>query len=177
MDFDKLTQQLADVSERAVWMPLLHPVTGEPLRDGEGNEPKILIQSRKCKQFTDATKARGYQLLAERYNGKMGDIKDADLIAYEKWLIAQHVDLTRDWVHIDRNGEALPCNKVNIGWLYSNEWVAEQVLAWTSDLGNYGDKSGEAEPADLVEDIEKKHLTGVDGDSPSPSVEVMAQTP
>lgn len=179
MDLSKITQELAEASERAVWMPLLHPGTGKPLRDSEGNEPKILIQSRKCKQFVEATKARGYQLLAERYNGKLTELQDKDFANYEKWLIAQHVDLTKDWQHIGLDGNgATPCNKANIQRLYKEDWVIEQVLAWTDNLANFGFKDDEeSAPADMVEDIEKKSLIGVDGGSPSPSVDVMAQTP
>lgn len=147
--------------ERTAWLTLLHPVTGEP---DPVRPARIQLKSRRSRAFVDADKAWGYRRLADGYNGKR-EVQAEDFSGYEAHIQEAHVGITVGWENVSDGGVDLPCNNEAIRNLYATDWIYEQVFAFTLNNANFGDKEAGTEPANLIEDAEKKSESGVVGDS------------
>lgn len=116
-------------------MTILHPATGEPLLDAEGNPAWIDIHS------TDSPVALRHQRAAQnrRLQSRARKVTAEDLEAEGIDLLAA---LTAGWRLLGLDGAPLdiPCNRQNAAELYaepSAAWIREQVNAFAADRGNF----------------------------------------
>lgn len=116
-------------------MELIHPLTGEVLKDEESGEAISITllgsdsaiataeqHKRSIKRLRQAT------LSKEEVNGTMSD--DVDLL----------VACTVSWKHIKYDGQNLPCNPENVRRFYSDpkfRWLREQVMGHIYTRANY----------------------------------------
>jgi len=165
-DFGKLAADIKDWQESAAWLTLLDPRSGEPI--GGLEEPaRILLTSPYSERWQQMEKAYHSQIRMAREQGPVRFTLE-DVEKFEGHRIKCYMAVTREWEHIDRDGAPLACSPVNMEWLYSFKWVSDQLLAFMSDVANFGAPAGTANgmPGDVVEDAEKKLSTGAYGNSP-----------
>jgi hypothetical protein len=116
-------------------MTVLHPATGEPLTDADGNPAWIDVHS------TDSPVAQRHQRAAQnrRLQSRARKITAEELEAEGVDLLAV---LTADWRLLALDGTPLdiPCNRANAAELYAEPaaaWIREQVNVFAADRGNF----------------------------------------
>ncbi len=133
---------LAMQVEQPQRMPILHPVTRQPIRgkrlvDGAEETVEAYIDllpaaGKVGKQHDRSVTDRQIKARGARYTAEMAE---ADLI--EKVAI-----LTRGWLLFTLDGEPIdvPFSTANARELYSmpeTAWIRDQAIEFASDLGNY----------------------------------------
>lgn len=115
------------------WLELLHPTTGEILRDDDGKEAKILLVGKDSDEYRKAQRAATQRRLKSRSKKNVIDAESLEREAVEV-LIA----CTKDWQGIGDKGEDLPCEPSNVRRVYSTYlWLREQVDEFVEDRGNF----------------------------------------
>lgn len=161
-DLLALKQQIEDSRERAIWMPLRHPLTNEVIGGAE-KPAEIQLLSAECKAYRDAERAYSAQRTLSKANG--AEFTQRDIAAHEKHTLNKLVLVTKDWRNIEEGDQPIACTPDNVRKWYAIDWIYSQVFIQVHSLSDYGIE-GEA-PKDIVEDEEKKSETGLDGSSPS----------
>jgi hypothetical protein len=114
-----------------VFMPVLDPVTDEPVLDAEDNPVGIYLISSDTKKFRSA---------AYKANDRLNRAKNADATTEDAYEMNTEslARSTVSWNGIQFKGEMLECNYRNAVMLYDSlPWVREQVNAFIQDRGNY----------------------------------------
>jgi hypothetical protein len=165
-DFGQLSKEIETWQERAAWLVLKHPYTGEPIG---GDEPaRILMTSPLSKRWQEMDRTWQVERIVSRQRDA-GKVAPDDIEKFESHRVRCYMAVTREWEHIERDGAPLPCVPVNMEWLYGLPWVRSQLLEFVSDLTNFGAPEGTPNghvPSDILDDSEKKLLTGASGSSP-----------
>lgn len=159
-DLLALKQQIEDARERAIWMPLRHPLTNEII-GGPDKPAEIQLLSAECRAYRDAERAYSAQRTLSKANGT--EFTQRDITAHEKHTLNKLVLVTKDWRNIEAGSESIPCTPDNVREWYKIDWIYNQVFIQVYSLSDYGIE-GEA-PTDIVGDAEKKSETGADGTS------------
>lgn len=126
---------LGIASDKVFRLELTNPITGQPIRDAEGNAAYIDLLS------SDSQAARDFdrKLLDRRVSQKISkpDARQLEADANERL-----VTLTKGWYLVALDGTVLdiPFNAVNARELYSEPsvtYVREQVAEAIDDRGNF----------------------------------------
>lgn len=169
-DLSLVNKQIADARERAIWMPLLHPLTGEVI-GGPDKPVEWQLLSAECKAYRAAERAFQAQRTLSKANGDKWAQRDLD--ANEEHNLNKLVLVTQNWRNVEEDGELLACSPANIRRMLAYDWVFSQVFIQVHTLTDYGIE-GEA-PTDIIGDAEKKLETGQDGTSPSEAASDLVQ--
>ena len=145
-DLLAINKQIEDARERAIWMPLRHPLTGEVL-GGEDKSAEIQLLSAECRAYRDAERAYQAQRTLSKANG--ADWTQRDLDAHERHKLNQLVLVTKNWRNIEEGADSIPCTPDNVRRIYKTDWIYAQVFIQVHSLVDYGIE-GEA-PTDGVE--------------------------
>jgi hypothetical protein len=127
MAFDFSNRDTAEAASRGIPVFLTDPASksGEPLVDGEGNQPCIVILG------GDAPKVRAvtHKALDAYYErSRKGDNVKGRTKRDEEELIQRLAAATVSWVHIALDGKDLPCTEENAKKFYTRFlWVAQQL--------------------------------------------------
>jgi len=161
-DFNKLTTAITEWQESTAWCVLKDPRTGEPI--GGDKPARILMSSSLSERWLRMDKAYYSELRLAREQGKTTFTVD-DVERFEQHRKRCYVAVTREWENIENGDEALACTPVNMEWLYSLKWVADQLLEFHNDLSNWNAPLGTESPlaADVMADSEKKYSIGASG--------------
>lgn len=161
-DFAALATQIESWEERGAWLTLRHPYTGEPIG---GEQPaRILLTSPLSKRWQEMERAWQIDRMVS-HQGQLGKITESDVVKFERHRLRCYIAATREWENIEREGEPLACTPTNMEWLYAWLFVKNQLAAFFDDLTNFGAPEGTngQVSANVLEDIEKKSLTGAIG--------------
>jgi hypothetical protein len=113
-------------------MVLMHPGSGEPLRDGNGEAVAVTLAGMDSEVYRKAQRAAINRRLAA---GKRGKITIED---YEHEQIELLACCTLAWHGVVLNGEALECTQINVRRLYQTlPWVREQADAFVAERANF----------------------------------------
>ena len=169
-DLLAINKQIEDARERAIWMPLRHPLTGEVL-GGEDTPAEIHLLSAECRAYRDAERAYQAQRTLSKANG--ADWTQRDLDAHERHKLNQLVLVTKNWRNIEEGADSIPCTPDNVRRIYKTDWIYAQVFIQVHSLVDYGIE-GEA-PTDIVDDAEKKSENGAVGSLPLEAASAQVQ--
>jgi len=163
-DFGQLSKEIESWQESTAWLYLKHPYTGEVL-GGDEAPARILVMSPMSKRWVEMDRTWQVERIVSRQRD-VAKVEKDDIEKFEAHRVRCFMAVTREWEHIERDGAPLTCTPVNMEWLYGLPWIRSQLLDFVSDLQNFGAPAGTDNghlPADVVEDTEKKLLTGASG--------------
>ena len=128
---------LALATESTARMPIINPMTAQPIRDADGNDAYIEIAYAQCAVGAAHDRAvidKRMRIMASggRYSQEMVDADANEKLA----------KLTRGWRLIGLDGQAIPidCSEANARELYREPtlgWVRDQVVLFSVNLGNF----------------------------------------
>lgn len=160
-DFGKLAVEVKEWQESSAWCVLTDPRTDAPIGDPPA---RILLTSPLSERWQRLDKMYYSQLRLAREQGQTRyTVEDVD--RFEQHRLQCYISVTREWENIEREGESLACTPINMEWLYSMKWIADQLLTFMSNLSNFGAPAGTESPVtlDVIADSEKKFSTGASG--------------
>lgn len=115
------------------WLDVLHPTTGEILRDDDGQAMRIQLLGKDSDEYRRAQRAATQRRLKSRSKKSMIDAETLEREAVEVLIVC-----TKDWEGVGDAGEDLPCTPENIRRVYSTYlWLREQVDEFVEDRGNF----------------------------------------
>lgn len=115
------------------WLDVLHPTTGEILRDEEGAPMRILLLGKDSDDYRKAQRAATQRRLKSRSKRSMIDAETLEREAVEVLIVC-----TKDWEGVGDAGEDLSCTPENVRRVYSSYlWLREQVDEFVEDRGNF----------------------------------------
>jgi len=115
------------------WLELLHPVTGEVIRDEDDAPMRIELVGKDSDEYRKAQRAITARRLKSRSRSKSFD---ADSLEHE--AIDLLVACTKGWEGIALDGDDLEFNKANCRKVYAKYlWIKEQVDEFVDDRGNF----------------------------------------
>lgn len=130
MDLNDLDlTQSADIGAE---MTVIHPITGLPLCDEDGNVMKLFLVGSDSKRLREAMKVRARSELMKRNPIKF-DLDDAENKAAE--LLAA---CTLGWSHVIEGGVNLEFTNENAKRIYLKfGWLRQQADAFINDRANF----------------------------------------
>lgn len=115
------------------WLDLLHPVTGELIRDENDVLLRVNLVGKDSKEYRKAQRAITQRRLKSRSKANRFD---ADAIEHEAIDIL--VACTKEWSGFAEEGEELEFNPANVRKVYTEyPWIKEQVDEFVDDRGNF----------------------------------------
>jgi hypothetical protein len=125
MAFDFSTRDTAEAASKGIPVPLMDPAKkGEPLLDGEGNQPTIVILGGDAPKVREAT----HKTLDAYYERARKGAAEGRSKSDERDTINRLAAATVSWAHIALDGKELPCTEDNARKFYARFfWVAEQL--------------------------------------------------
>lgn len=122
-----------EIGKDGEWLELLHPVTGELIRDEDDGLMRIELVGKDSKEFRKAQRAITSRRLKSR--SKANRI-DADALEHE--AVDMLVACTKGWEGFADEGELLEFNPANVRKVYTKyAWIKEQVDEFVDDRGNF----------------------------------------
>ena len=119
-----------ETDESGKWLEVVHPVTGAPLTDEDGNTTAILLVGKDSKEYRQAQR----KITARRL--KPNRKATPDLLENE--VMEVWTACTKDWRGIEEDGVELECTPANVRKVYAKyRFVAEQVEEFIEDRGNF----------------------------------------
>ena len=122
--------------EKPARMQLVHPVTRQALKDGDGKDAFIDLFSSDSDVARDHARAVARKRLAARGRGKL-TVEEIEADTVESLVV-----LTAAWHLVDLTGKVIgvPCTPENARDLYAAPalaWVRDQVDEFAADRGNF----------------------------------------
>ena len=115
------------------WLEVLHPTTGEIIRDDEGTALRVKLLGKDSNEYRKAQRAATQRRLQSRSKKSMIDAETLEREAVEVLIVC-----TQDWEGLAEGGEDLPCTPENVRRVYSKYlWLREQVDEFVEDRGNF----------------------------------------
>src|ERR1035437_9721067 len=109
MGFDLGLIETRKHAEEGVFFPILHPKTGEPLKDDDGNEIKIRISGADASRIKTAVEERQAAQKALAADAKPGEVVEYNWQMREQDIIDDLVLLTEGWTdNVELDGKPLP---------------------------------------------------------------------
>jgi len=122
-----------EIGTEGEWLELLHPVTGQVIRDDDDNAMRVRLVGKDSKEYRKAQRAITERRLKSRSRANRFD---ADGIEQEATDLL--VACTVGWEGFAEDGKDLEFNKANIRKVYTNyPWIREQVDEFVDDRGNF----------------------------------------
>ncbi|MEQ8767212.1 MAG: hypothetical protein RL885_25095 [Planctomycetota bacterium] len=130
MDLSFLDTRAA--AETGITVELVHPVTGDPILDTEGQPQWIRAYGADSQQYQKARYAVIDRATERRGRGGVQAPKAAEIEGKAREILARAVS---DW-QIELEGECPECNLLNVRSLFDRfPWIYEQVDAAINDRG------------------------------------------
>lgn len=131
MDLAKL--DLTAHANNGAVLDVLHPISGERLKDSDNNNVTITLLGSDSTQMRTAMSARAKQQLNSKKPNQITTIDEAEQASSE--LLASVVVA---WNGIEENGVVLECNPSNVvGVLKKYSWLRLQIDQFVSDRSNF----------------------------------------
>ena len=118
-------------------MEVEHPATGETMRDADGNEAYIMLQSIESDKGVKVSNKILNENLSAMQKKKGQGLSAEKTIEQTAQMLAE---LTEDWYLVNFDGEPVEdaCTKENAKQLFLNaKWLREQAEDFVNDLGNF----------------------------------------
>jgi len=129
---DLATLDTSATADKGAVMTLLHPVSRQPLRDGEGREVTLILAGQDSEAFRKAQRAATNKRLSAKGRTKL-TAEELEAEAIE--LLAR---CTLGWTGIAFDGRPLDHSAANAVRLYERlPWVREQADEFIADRANY----------------------------------------
>mgnify|MGYP003620955818 FL=1 len=131
MDLAKL--DLTEHANNGAVMDVLHPISGELLKDSGKNNVTITLLGSDSTQMRDAMSNRAKQQLASKKPNQITTIDEAEQASAE--LLASVVV---SWSGIEENGQPIECIHRNVvATLKKYSWLRLQIDQFVSDRSNF----------------------------------------
>lgn len=115
------------------WLELLHPVTGQPIADDEGNTLRVQLLGKDSKEYRKAQRAITERRLKSRSKANRFDAE-----ALEQEAVDVLIACTVAWEGFAEEGKELECKPANVRKVYLEyPWIKEQVDEFVDDRGNF----------------------------------------
>ena len=125
--------QFETAKEDGEWLEVLHPVTGQVIRDSEDVALQICLLGKDSKQYRKAQRSITERRMksrskASRMNAEAIEIEAIDVL----------VACVTDWKGLGSDGVELVCNPANARKVFTEHlWLREQVDEFVDDRGNF----------------------------------------
>ena len=131
MDLAKL--DLTDHANNGAVMDVLHPLSGELLKDSDNNNVTITLLGSDSTQMRNAMSNRAKQQLASKKPNQITTIDEAEQASAE--LLASVVV---SWSGLEENGQPIECiNRNVVATLKKYSWLRLQIDQFVSDRSNF----------------------------------------
>ena len=131
MDLAKL--DLTDHANNGAVMDVLHPISGELLKDSDNNNVTITLLGSDSTQMRNAMSNRAKQQLASKKPNQITTIDEAEQASAE--LLASVVV---SWSGLEENGQPIECiNRNVVATLKKYSWLRLQIDQFVSDRSNF----------------------------------------
>ena len=131
MDLAKL--DLTDHANNGAVMDVLHPISGELLKDSDNNNVTITLLGSDSTQMRNAMSNRAKQQLASKKPNQITTIDEAEQASAE--LLASVVV---SWSGLEENGQPIECtNRDVVATLKKYSWLRLQIDQFVSDRSNF----------------------------------------
>lgn len=115
------------------WLELLHPVTGQPIEDEDGEKLRVELVGKDSKQYRKAQRT-----ITERRLKSRSKANRFDADALEQEAVDILVACTIGWEGFAEGGEELEFKPANVRKVYTTHlWIKEQVDEFVDDRGNF----------------------------------------
>ena len=139
VDFGSTEFDLRDAADKGSWCEFIHPVTRQPLSDGDDKPCRVLIQGIDALGFDKAiAKTASLQLNETAYRGPITD--EFLLMSVDKAARTQGRELSEislEWENLEWEGEPVASRTIARNMYASRKWIREQLLAHISERNNY----------------------------------------
>jgi hypothetical protein len=137
--FDLGVIETRKYAEEGVFFPVLHPKTGEPLKDDAGSEIKIKISGGDASRIKSAVEERQAARKALDADAKKGEVVEYNWQMREQDIVDDLVLLTEGWTdNVELDGKPLAFSKVNARILYQRfPEIAEQMSVRATNRLNF----------------------------------------
>ena len=122
-----------ETGKEGQWLELLHPVTGQVIRDEQDEALSVKLVGKDSKEYRKAQRA-----ITERRLKSRSKANRFDADAIEQEAIDILVACTLEWKGFASEGTELECKPSNVRKVYTDHpWIKEQVDEFVDDRGNF----------------------------------------
>lgn len=130
-----LSQFTVDPENQTATLEIVHPGTGQVLRDEDGVAVTITLHGPDSKAVKSVERAWTNKRLAEGMRSKKATVSIEQI---EDQAMAVDVAATVDWSGVAFDGEELECTPENIRKVYTRlPWIREQVEEFFNERANF----------------------------------------